>query len=155
MTTSNPPSTKPPFDFTSPRAWFIFCAVVLGIAIISGRANNDGTSAPSLPSCNGEIAKCTSATQFVKDNERLFHELGDRCQRVLERNAKYEVKWGSRWQNFTSYWTDQQEHLSQGNFVLVDTSVKLQNGFGAFVSGQARCKVNIKSGVYYSTFYPN
>jgi len=60
MTTSNPPSTKPPFDFTSPRAWFIFCAVVLGIAIISGRANNDGTSAPSLPSCNGEIAKCNA-----------------------------------------------------------------------------------------------
>ena len=152
MTTQSNPA-KPSFDFTSPKAWTIFIAVVIAVTAISGRLSGDG--APTEPSCNGNVAACKSATQFVKDNERLFHELGDRCQRVLERNAKYEVKWESRWQNFTSYWTDQQEHLSQGNFVLVDTKVKLQNGFGAFVSGQARCKVNIQSGVYYSTFYPN
>ena len=69
--TSNLPSTKPPFDFTSRKAWVIFIGVILAVAIFSGRADDKGTTATTAvrPTMEERIAlaKAASAPHSKED----------------------------------------------------------------------------------------
>lgn len=134
----------------------ILIGVGLLLLIVAMASNKPAADTQHSSACGRDPAQCLSAEQFVKNNKALARSLSETCLKAFERTAKYEIKWAHWSDNFTHYLTDQPEQLAQGYFIAVDPDVKVQNGFGAFANGQARCRINIKSkDISYANFYPN
>lgn len=101
---------------------------------------------------SGEINFCTKIWQACEDNADMANnydgwiDAAVDCEIATENQARYgEPDWGGFFRvSFGSYLTGD-SYINNGIATLIESNVKLQNGFGAMVRSRVKCRYDLEN----------